>query len=245
MPLHLALQILQRLVLGLSNPPEDIRNASETLRQAIHKACHQKTLFTQHSPSEKEEIENELFSTLLFRLKNENKYFPTKGQAYAWMHLSIRGFLLDRHKEQQGLIYLADLQNDENPDQEPDSEDRQPLDPEDELARRQALQDFYAQKEAFVADFLQTISAKKREQVRDVIEEMEAIHVQNTLSVEEVMQQRAEKKNTIQKRHSHLRKKLQAHLQQLGGPKISRRIKEVLFAWLALLDGKPGQKYDT
>lgn len=241
MPLHLALQILQRLVLGLSNPPEDIRNASEALRQAIHKACLKQ--FTKLSPAEKEEIESDLFHTLLNRLKERD--FPTEGEAYGWIYKSVPGFFLDHHKKQKRWSFLADFPNEEVPPSQTAWEEEHPLDPEEELARRQALQDFYAQKEAFVADFLQTISTNKREQVRDVIEEMEAIHVQNTLLIEEVMQQRAEKKNTIQKRHSHLRKKLQAHLQQLGGPKIPRRIKEVLFAWLTLLDGKPGQKYDT
>lgn len=245
MPLHLALSTLQRWNLGLPCHSEELRHACKTFQQSIQSVCRRKSAFSSLSSSDKEEVEADLFSILLSRLKKD-KDFPTENEAYGWLIVSIDGFLKDRLDQRKHLTFFADLRNDEYSDQEPELQDDSSPNPEEQLEQFQqttVLASFQKQKEAFVASFLQTLSEKKRPQKRQTIEEMEAIHFYQNRTIEEIAQQSAEKKNTLQQRHSRLRTDLQAYLRGPQCRQIPTHDRGALFTWLALLDGKPGTKY--
>ncbi len=245
MPLHLALLTLHRLLLGIPQSQQETRAASESLLQAIRKVSSRHRLFSLFPSCDHEEIQDDLFLTFYGRLAERS--FSTEKQAYRWLILSIDGSLKDRLDQRQHLTFFADLRNDEHSDQEPERQDDSSPNPEEQLEQLQqitALDAFQKQKEAFVNGFLQTFREKKRPQKRQTIEEMEAIHFYENRTFEEVIQQSGEKKNTLQQRHCRLRAEMQAYLHSPPCRQIPTHDKETLFAWLALLDGKPGTKYD-
>ncbi|MCK6513015.1 hypothetical protein L6R29_24055 [Myxococcota bacterium] len=246
MPLHLALLTLQRWQLGLPYNSEELSHACKTFQKAIQSVCRRKSAFSALSSSDKEEVESDLFSVLLSRLK-QDKDFPTENKAYGWLILSIGGFLKDRYDKQKHLTFFADFRNDEHSDQEPEWQDDSSPNPEELLEQLQqttALAAFQKQKDAFIASFLQTLSEQKRPQKRQTIKEMEDIHFYQTCTAEELAQQSGKKTNTLHQRHCRLRADLQAHLHGPPCQQIPAHERQTLFAWLALLDGKPGIKYD-
>jgi hypothetical protein len=243
MPLHLALQILQSMRLGLECDPTELRIAYEFFCKEIRKQSLRNFYFSNQTRANQEQIERDLFSVLLFRLVQKD--FPTERQAYKWLIISIYGFFCDLYHEEEGLSFFEDIGGDEEFEHGLWCEANQKQHAEKSVERKELIDEFCEKKEVFIESYLQTVSPSKHSQVRASLKEMEDLHLFCVLSFRELVQGRSEEENTIQKRHSRLRIKMREHLQRLQEPNISGHDKEVLSVWLALLDGKPGNKYDT